>query len=245
MFIRLQAHKNASVRGGGHPSPTIAFGHDAASARWFPSMESVLMWGYTTRPAPRVTSGGGKASGIEIFDQQSRKRMIEQIKEGTKMSEKVMICGNCEFGNHDVDTCEAASASGIVPMREKHWRNNEALALEGIAEMNAADLASVAMTGNNRPINPKTPLDPIRVTVGEVAMLQSVPRDFIWDAEYEHTNPKTGKKTMKPVANTKKYLIIGNAEPPLLAQRVLEALWAVPADNVIAFPVAADLKAAA
>lgn len=181
------------------------------------------MWGYTNRPAPTVTGGGGKASGIELFDQQSRKKMLREIEEGKELSEREMICGNCTFGDHDVDTCEAASPSGIVPMREKHWRDNEAEALLGIAELNTRDKARVLATGNDRVVNPKTPLDPIRVTVQEAAVLQSIPPEFIWDAEYIDAKGRT-----KKVANTKKYLIIGNAEPPLLAERVLEALWATP-----------------
>ena len=285
MFLKIQANKNASVRGGHQPAPTIAFGHDAASARWFPSLESVLMWGYTTRPAPTVTGGGGKASGIEIFDQNSRKKMVQQIEEGTELSEKEMICGNCIFGDHDVDTCEAASPSGIVPMREKHWRDNEAKALLGIAELNARDSTQISITGNDRIVNPATPLDPVRVTVDEAAVLQAFPsgvyrhpmsygrravfpssdpsptirsavrsmpptyqphegdavgdpadvasldsggvaslqsfnRAFAWDAEYIDAKGKTRK-----VPNTKKFLVIGNAVPPLLVEHILESLW--------------------
>ena len=98
------------------------------------------------------------------------------------------------------------------------------------------------MEGNGRVVNPNTPLDPVRVTVDEAAALQSVPPDFVWDAEYVDDKGRTRK-----VANTKKYLIIGNAEPPLLAQCVLESLWAPTrvVDNVIAFPKRTEHKAAA
>jgi len=117
------------------------------------------MWGYTTRPAPTVTGGGGKASGIEIFDQNSRKKMVQQIEEGT-------------------------------------------------------------MNGNERVVNPATPLDPVRVTVDEAAVLQAVPTAFTWDAEYIDAKGKARK-----VPNTKKYLVIGNACPPLWTQAILESLW--------------------
>lgn len=47
-----------------------------------------------------------------------------------------------------------------------------------------------------------------RVTTGEASTLQSYPEEFTW----------CGSKT-------KQYLQIGNAVPPLLAQRILEELW--------------------
>jgi DNA (cytosine-5)-methyltransferase 1 len=127
-------------------------------------------WGYRDRPAPTLTGGGGKASGIELFDQQSRKKML------------------------------AAIASGD-------------------------------MEGNGRIVNPKTPLDPIRLSPEEAAAIQSYPPDeFVWKG-----------------AKTKVFLQIGNAVPPLLAQRVLEALWAPPpaVAEVLEFPVAAPLEEAA
>lgn len=128
-----------------------------------------MTWGYRDRPAPTVTGGGGKASGIELFDQQTRRKMLQAIEDGK-------------------------------------------------------------MAGNGRIVNPKTPLDPIRVTPEEAATLQSYPADFQWQG-----------------AKTKRYLQIGNAVPPLLAQRVLEALWApAPAEaEVMQFPAVERLEEAA
>ena len=65
--------------------------------------------------------------------------------------------------------------------------------------------------------------DPIRVTVEEAAILQSYPplaedpfaEGFQWRG-----------------AKTKQYMQIGNACPPLLVERVLEQLWAIPADSL-------------
>lgn len=59
--------------------------------------------------------------------------------------------------------------------------------------------------------------DGVRVTVEEAAALQSYPADFVWDAEF--TDPKTGRR--KAVTKTNKFLQIGNAVPPGLAEAIL------------------------
>lgn len=149
---------NSARRGGGYPAPTITGGHDSGNRVW--EWCDDVTWGYRNRPAPTVTGGGGKASGIELFDQQTRKKMLQKIEDG---------------------------------------------------EMN----------GNGRVVNPNTPLDPIRVTPEEAAALQTYPTDFKFAG-----------------AKGKRFLQIGNAVPPLLAQVVLVALWAKPVvDNVLDFPV--------
>lgn len=60
----------------------------------------------------------------------------------------------------------------------------------------------------------------VRVTTDEAAALQSYPSGFNWDAPI---TDKRGRETTVP--KTKQYLQIGNAVPPLLAQRILEELW--------------------
>jgi DNA (cytosine-5)-methyltransferase 1 len=156
-----QAH--SAKRGGHQPAPTITGGHDSGNRMWIDDGEDDVTWGYRDRPAPTVTGGGGKASGIELFDQGTRKKMLAAIEEGS-------------------------------------------------------------MDGNGRIINPNTPLDPIRVTVEEAAILQSYPPVdlFTWKG-----------------AKTKQYMQIRNACPPLLVERVLESLWAIPAAH------AEDLELAA
>jgi DNA (cytosine-5)-methyltransferase 1 len=62
--------------------------------------------------------------------------------------------------------------------------------------------------GNGRVVNEKTPLDPVRLLPSEAATLQSYPEGFQFSG---------GKG--------KQFQQIGNAVPPLLAQRILEALW--------------------
>lgn len=59
-----------------------------------------------------------------------------------------------------------------------------------------------------------------RVTVEEAAALQSYPPGFIWDAEFD--DPKTGRR--KPITKTNKFLQVGNAVPPLLAEAILRAV---------------------
>lgn len=66
-------------------------------------------------------------------------------------------------------------------------------------------------SGNGRIVNPDTPLDPVRLLPAEAATLQTYPTDF----------PFAGNKG-------KVFQQIGNAVPPLLAQHILEALWAEP-----------------
>jgi len=56
-----------------------------------------------------------------------------------------------------------------------------------------------------------------RVSVEEAAALQSYPADFIWDAEF--VDPKTGRT--KPITKTNKFLQVGNAVPPRLAEAIL------------------------
>lgn len=233
---------------------------------WIHDGEDDVTWGYRDRPAPTVTGGGGKASGIELFDQGSRKKMLQAIASSDDLTGTIKACG-CEWANHNADFCEAASESGIVPMREKHWRNNPDKAQRGIDELNAADLRMVTAMGNGRVVNPKTPLDPIRVTVEEAAILQSYPpvwrerpattvagspivagpgrSDFVKGGvsrqdrpgRYDATIDEMGTlQTYPPFpdgfiwkgAKTKQYMQIGNAVPPLQAQVVLEALWAIP-----------------
>ena len=61
-----------------------------------------------------------------------------------------------------------------------------------------------------------------RVSVKEAAALQSYPADFIWDAHVP--DPKKPGQT-KPITKTSKFLQVGNAVPPLLAEAILrEAL---------------------
>jgi DNA (cytosine-5)-methyltransferase 1 len=57
----------------------------------------------------------------------------------------------------------------------------------------------------------------VRVTVTEAAALQSYPEGFEF----------SGKKG-------KQYLQVGNAVPPMLAEAILEALWASPAEYELA-----------
>lgn len=59
-----------------------------------------------------------------------------------------------------------------------------------------------------------------RVTTDEAATLQSYPSEFKWDVPM---TDKRGKEKIVPKG--KQYLQIGNAVPPLLAQRILEELW--------------------
>lgn len=59
-----------------------------------------------------------------------------------------------------------------------------------------------------------------RVTVDEAAALQSYPADFIWDGEIK--DPKTGR--MKPITKTNKFLQVGNAVPPKLAEAILREI---------------------
>lgn len=61
----------------------------------------------------------------------------------------------------------------------------------------------------------------VRVTVEEAAILQTYPHDFIWNAPITDAKGRT-----KLVPKTKQFLQIGNAVPCLLAEVVLEALWA-------------------
>ena len=58
-----------------------------------------------------------------------------------------------------------------------------------------------------------------RVTLEEAAALQSYPPDFVWDAEI--VDPRSGK--LKPITKTKKFLQVGNAVPPLMAEAILRA----------------------
>lgn len=58
-----------------------------------------------------------------------------------------------------------------------------------------------------------------RVTVEEAAALQSYPVGFRWDVDY--LDPRDGKR--KPVSQSRRYLQVGNAVPPLLAEAVLRA----------------------
>lgn len=58
----------------------------------------------------------------------------------------------------------------------------------------------------------------IKVEPEQAGQLQSY-ENFTWDA----TMPNG-----KPVPKTKKYLVVGNACPPLLVERVLEELWGRP-----------------
>ncbi|QDP45553.1 methyltransferase [Microbacterium phage FuzzBuster] len=59
-----------------------------------------------------------------------------------------------------------------------------------------------------------------RVSVEEAAALQSYPADFVWEAEIR--DPKTGR--MKPITKTNKFLQVGNAVPPKLAEAILREL---------------------
>lgn len=236
-FVSNDKQPHSARRGGGHPAPTITGGHDSNNRVWFwteeeeddmlavkamgagmverygdrpsrrasepsftirgsaggmepggfrwqPESDDDMTWGLRDRPAPTVTGGGGKASGIEIFDQQSRHKMLAKIQEGT-------------------------------------------------------------MNGNDRPVNPNTPLDPIRVTVEEAAILQSYEQEFLWsapmlDGEGQPIVNKAG--VQKTVPKTKQYLIVGNAVPPLIAQVTLDAIWSMDAPLVVS---AADLELAA
>lgn len=61
------------------------------------------------------------------------------------------------------------------------------------------------------------------VTLEEAAALQTFPPDFNWDA----TLPN-GRRITKG----DQHQVNGNAVPPLLAKRILEALWAGPANEM-------------
>jgi DNA (cytosine-5)-methyltransferase 1 len=168
-------------------------------------------WGYEERPAPTVTGGGGKASGIEIFDQQSRKKLVAEIDAGRAQ-------------------------------------------------------------GNGRVVNPKTPLDPIRLTVDEAAALQSYPKFAVKKmgaGMVERYGDRPGRSTSEPAftlrasaggmepggfvwkhddgstrrmvpeeaarlqsypefvwcgSKSKQFLQVGNAVPPVLAAAILSTL---------------------
>lgn len=73
---------------------------------------------------------------------------------------------------------------------------------------------------DHRPDREEPDVNGTRVTTDEAAALQSYPPDFNWDV------PIIDKRgNQKTVPKTKQYLQIGNAVPPLLAQRILEELW--------------------
>ena len=61
--------------------------------------------------------------------------------------------------------------------------------------------------------------DSVKVAASEAAVLQSYPADFIWDAPVPN-----GRGGSKPMPKTKKFLMIGNAVPPLLAEAILRAV---------------------
>lgn len=88
-------------------------------------------------------------------------------------------------------------ASGV----ELFDRGSRAKMLDGIV--------TGAFIRNGRVVNPKTALDPLRLAPEESAMLQSYPEGFAF----------SGNKS-------RRFLQSGNAVPVLLAQHILEALWA-------------------
>lgn len=101
--------------------------------------------------------------------------------------------------------------SSILPAQTIAFGHDSASAKWFTNEQDALD---------HRPDREEPDMNGTRVTVAEAAALQSYPVGFNWNA------PITDKRgRQKNVPKTKQYLQIGNAVPPLLAQRILEELW--------------------
>ena len=94
------------------------------------------------------------------------------------------------------------------------WNDRPATTVAGDSRIAGPGRSEFVKGGLSRQNRPGT----VAVSVAEAGTLQSYPpfaEGFQWKG-----------------AKTKQYMQIGNAVPPLQAQVVLEALWAIPADSL-------------
>jgi DNA (cytosine-5)-methyltransferase 1 len=192
MFLKLQKMANSSIRGGGQPAQTIAFGHDSASAQWFETLEEaeahLPSWGYRDRPAPTVTGGGGRASGIELFDQQSRKKLVAKINAGEAEGNGRVVNPNTPLDPIRLTIEEAAILQSYPPTRPVWTRDRPATTLLARAEEVSAPVSE------RRDPRSGAKSNAIRVTVEEASKLQSYP-----------TIVATGQNSKQGGGKTKRY----------------------------------------
>lgn len=165
-------------------------------------------WGFVSRPYPAMTGHGfltRQASG-------QQKMTLDALKRGEFVM-KPPYTG----AEHMVDPDEV-SLSRAVRAVERWAERRPATTVVGSFNPNVIAAPGYRTVGGASRQNAE---GSVNVSVEEAATLQSFPPDFVWDA----TRPNG-----KPLPKGAKYLAIGNAVPPLMARRVLEALWTTPAE---------------
>lgn len=176
---------------------------DTGVERWV-SMAEALGWGMTARPSLTVTSGGAATGGYEPFPTNARKTMDRARSAG----EWLETNQNSERGGGATVrySRKADAPAPTLTTKASLWKWRDAPATTV-----AADQRITAREHHAHGDQAKTSLT---LTRDEAAALQSFPSDFIW----------RGSKT-------RQFLAIGNAVPPLLAEAILAALLAPPAER--------------
>lgn len=155
------------------------------------------------RPAPTVTGGGAATGGAEVFGRRGREIVERMADERREV--------------HLDPDLPSPTVAGDPRIPERGWREPHQKQMERAT----------------------------RVSVEEAAALQSYPADFVWDAdvtkevfvkvwdrprdpsdpddEGEYHLESRGVQT-KPITKTNKFLQVGNAVPPLLAEAILREI---------------------
>lgn len=177
---------------------------EAAALQTYPP--TVEGWGYTDRPAPTVMGGAHGASGIELFDQKTRQAMLVAIDDGRFTPHGRIVNPATPLDVIRMVPAEAAVLQSYPPYVAFTQNNRQANQAR-----RTLDQPAPTVTAGHDSTNRGFFDEDGGFTIAEpeqVAALQTYPEPlFVW----------CGSKS-------KKFLQIGNAVPPLLAEAVLAAL---------------------
>lgn len=194
---------------------------DEGVPRWI-SMAEALGWGMTERPmttaasrsaqlerpAPTITGGGVASGGAEVFSAHSRD-VVRRLRSAYGTNGDFRRRGERDSGQ-PAATVTSKAGLGI-------WEDRPSTTVAADDRIAGPGRSEFVRGGVSRQDRPGT----VNVTVEEAATLQSYPADFRWDATAPH--PRTGR--VRPITKSARFLQIGNAVPPLLAEAILRELW--------------------
>lgn len=220
---------NASRRPVTEPAPTIIAGNDTANrgfldesargvrtlsleeAAALQSYPATRGWGHTDRPSPTIMGGAKGASGVEIWDRGQRDMALAKIQDGTFIPNGRVVNPDTKLDPLRMTPEEAARLQSYPPFPEGtvSFTQNNRLAHQSRRSMEQpAPTVTAGHDSSNRGFLDAE--DNLTMAAPEqVAVLQSYPvaPEFVW----------CGSKS-------KKFLQIGNAVPPVLAEAVLAAV---------------------